>query len=97
MEKRFWVYMLASGYNGVLYVGVTSDLIGRTYQHREEVIKGFTQKYKVHDLVYFEEHATAEQAFRREKCFKKWPRQWKINLIEQTNPDWHDLWSQITG
>ena len=89
------VYILASRRHGTLYVGVTSDLVKRVWEHRNNVVEGFTQKYGVHDLVYFEMHADMEQAIQREKRIKKWNRTWKIELIEQENPEWHDLWPQI--
>jgi putative endonuclease len=85
------VYLLASHRNGTLYAGVTSDLLGRLYQHREGLIPGFTKDYGVHRLVWFEQHATMEYAITREKRIKKWNRAWKIKLIEEANPDWRDL------
>ena len=85
------VYLLASRRNGTLYVGVTSDLAMRIHQHREGVVAGFTRDYGVKMLVWFEQHATMEQAILREKRIKKWNRAWKLNLIEQVNPDWRDL------
>jgi putative endonuclease len=91
MAKRFWVYIMASKPWGTLYTGVTSELEARVYQHREELIEGFTKKYGVKMLVYFEEHAFAADAIQREKRIKKWPRAWKINLIRTDNPDWKDL------
>jgi putative endonuclease len=97
MEKAFFVYMLASGRNGTLYVGVTSNLVQRVWQHREELMKGFTQKYGVKDLVWYEPHESAEGAITREKQIKKWNRSWKIRLIEAENPYWNDLYAQIVG
>ncbi len=91
MAKRFWVYILASKPWGTLYTGVTSDLEARIYQHREGLFEGFTKKYSVKTLVYFEEYAFAGDAIHREKRIKKWPRAWKINLIRTDNPDWKDL------
>ncbi len=85
------VYLLASRRNGTLYVGVTSDLMGRLYQHREGVLPGFTREYGVKRLVLFEPHETMEEAIIREKRIKKWNRAWKLELIEKSNPDWHDL------
>ena len=85
------VYILASKRNGTLYTGVTSDLIGRVYQHREEVMPGFTSKHGVKRLVWFEQHATMDSAITREKRIKKWNRAWKLQLIEAENPDWRDL------
>jgi putative endonuclease len=91
MEKHFFVYILASKPWGTLYVGVTSNLKARAYQHRKGLIEGFTKRYGVKNLVYFEEHATAPAAIHREKRLKKWPRAWKINLTRTDNPDWKDL------
>ena len=91
MAKRFWVYIMASKPWGTLYTGVTSDLEARVYQHREGLIEGFTKKYGVKMLVYFEEHGDAMVAIHREKRIKKWPRAWKINLIRTDNPDWIDF------
>jgi len=85
------VYLLASRRNGTLYVGVTSDMIGRIYQHREGLVPGFTRDYGVKMLVWFEQHATMEQAILREKRIKKWNRRWKLELIEAGNPLWRDL------
>ncbi len=89
--KQPCVYMLASGWNGTLYVGVTSDLIKRIWEHTNDVVEGFTKKYRVHDLVWFEQHATMESAILREKAIKDWKRAWKVKLIETANPRWHDL------
>ena len=85
------VYLLANRKNGALYVGVTSNLMQRIWQHREGVVKGFTGRYDICRLVWFEMHATMEQAIIREKRIKKWLRAWKIRLIEEENPDWRDL------
>lgn len=84
-------YLLASHRNGTLYVGVTSNLLRRMYEHREGLIEGFTSDYGVHRLVWFERHSTMESAILREKRIKKWNRAWKIALIEEANPDWRDL------
>jgi putative endonuclease len=94
-EHRYFVYLLASRRNGTLYVGVTSDLTGRVGQHRDGVHDGFTRKYGVHMLVWFEEFADVRDAIRREKQIKKWERAWKLELIEKDNPDWRDLFPQI--
>jgi putative endonuclease len=91
MERVPCVYLLASGFHGTLYTGVTSDLVGRTWQHREEVTKGFTARYGVKRLVWFEVHDMMESAIKREKTIKRWQRQWKIELIERDNPTWRDL------
>jgi putative endonuclease len=85
------VYILASQRNGTLYTGVTSDLPGRIYQHRMGFVRGFATQYGVKLLVWFEQHATMEQAILREKRIKKWNRDWKLQLIEAENPDWRDL------
>ncbi|MCB2084810.1 MAG: GIY-YIG nuclease family protein, partial [Sphingomonadaceae bacterium] len=90
-ERNPCVYILASQPRGTLYIGVTSDLMGRLHQHREGITGGFTSKYRVHRLVRFEMFGDMESAILREKQLKRWHRQWKINLIEQDNPDWHDL------
>jgi len=78
-----------------LYIGVTSDLVRRIYEHKNHLIEGFTKKYKVHRLVYYEEHDDINEAITREKRMKRWNRQWKINLIEQHNPDWQDLFDDL--
>ena len=89
------VYIMASSRNGTLYIGVTSDLIKRAWQHKNEIIKGFTEKYTVHLLVWYEVHENMESAISREKALKKWNRIWKLRLIEQSNPDWQDLYEQL--
>ena len=89
---RCWVYMLASKRNGTLYTGVTSNLDDRVFQHKHDLIKGFTQRYGVHRLVWFEEHDDIRQAIAREKQIKGWNRAWKLRLIEKLNPDWKDLY-----
>jgi len=91
------VYMLASERNGTLYIGVTSDLIKRVWQHKESLADGFAKKYGVKILVWYEQHETMESAITKEKAMKKWLRKWKLKTIEQTNPDWNGLWSEITG
>ena len=90
-ERQPCVYILASRFNGTLYVGVTSNLIGRLLQHRGGVLKGFTSRYGVYRLVWFEMADTMEAAIATEKRIKKWQRQYKLNLIERTNPTWDDL------
>ena len=97
MERQPCVYLLASGRNGTLYIGVTSNLVGRTWQHREHVVDGFTKKYVVTRLVWYELHGTMEEALLREKRIKKWNRAWKIRLIDEYNPSWRDLWPDLTG
>ena len=97
MEKLPCTYILASRKNGTLYVGVTSDLPGRIWQHKNDVVEGFTRRYGVHCLVWFELHATMLTAITREKQIKKWNRAWKIEMIERTNPEWRDLWHELNG
>jgi putative endonuclease len=89
--------MLASGLNGTLYVGVTSDLHVRMHEHTEGLIDGFTRKYNIKNLVYYEMHETMIAAIRREKCLKEWKRLWKVRLIENMNPDWTNLYDHTTG
>ena len=87
--------MLASKHYGTLYIGMTSDLVKRIWEHKNGVIDGFTKEYDVHNLVYFEGHENAEAAITRERQMKEWKRQWKINLIEEHNPHWEDLYDGI--
>ena len=94
---QYYVYILSSKAYGTLYVGVSSDLIGRIYQHKTNQIEGFTKKYSVHQLVYYEIHGDIHEAILREKQIKKWNRDWKINLIEQDNPHWLDLYDELKG
>ena len=89
------VYILSSTPNGTLYIGVTSDLVKRVWQHKNDLIDGFTKEHAVHDLVYFELHENMVSAITREKQMKAWQRQWKINLIEESNPGWRDLYSDL--
>jgi len=93
--KQPCVYILASRRNGTLYVGVTSDLVKRAWEHRNKLAEGFTKKYNVHELVYYELHGDVVAAITREKQLKKWKRAWKLKLIEEQNPDWRDLWPDI--
>ncbi len=95
MNKEPTVYILASRRNGTLYIGVTSDLVQRIWQHRQDMAPGFTQKYQVHVLAYFEHFQTMDEAILREKQLKKWNRAWKLRLIETKNPNWLDLWLDI--
>jgi putative endonuclease len=95
--KQPAVYMLASQRNGTLYIGVTSNLVQRIWQHREGLADGFTKQYGVKMLVWYEQHETMESAISREKAMKKWLRKWKLATIEETNPNWVDLWPTITG
>jgi putative endonuclease len=94
-ERSYWVYILASKIGGTIYIGVTNDLVRRVYEHKEGLADGFTKKYLVHNLVYFEQHSDIEAAIRREKRLKKWNRPWKIQLIEESNPNWIDLYPGI--
>ena len=96
-EKQPAVYILASGRNGTLYVGVTSDLVKRIGQHKHHLVEGFTADYGVDTLVWYEQHGSMEQAILREKRLKKWERPWKLRLIEESNPEWRDLWEEILG
>ena len=89
--------MLASQKNGTLYVGVTSDLVKRVWQHKNDLVEGFTKEYQVHALVWYEVHQTMESAIVREKNIKAWKRLWKLELIEKSNLDWHDLYDQIVS
>lgn len=91
-----YVYRIASARNGTLYIGVSSDLVKRVWQHKNNVVEGFTQKYQVHLLVWYEVHNDIESAISREKALKKWNRIWKLRLIEQFNPEWQDLYYQLT-
>jgi putative endonuclease len=96
-DRSYWVYILASRIGGTLYFGVTNDLSRRVYEHRSKVIPGFTNRYDVSRLVYFEQFSDIENAIRREKRLKKWNRAWKVRLIEESNPDWIDLYPQLGG
>ena len=89
------VYILASQRNGTLYIGVTSDLVQRIWQHKQGQVEGFTKKYNVHLLVYYEYHEDMDSAIRREKQMKEWKRDWKLQLIEKHNPDWSDLYENV--
>ncbi|NJN82958.1 MAG: GIY-YIG nuclease family protein [Caldilineaceae bacterium] len=89
--RTYFVYIMASQKNGTLYIGMTNDLVRRVYEHKNDAHEGFTQKYGVHRLVYYESTNDVTAAITREKRMKKWKRQWKINLIEERNPDWKDL------
>ncbi len=95
VDKQPAVYILASKRNGTLCIGVTSDLVKRIWEHRNDVIEGFTKRYGVHQLVWFELHESMESAIQREKKLKEWKRVWKLELIEKTNPDWQDLYHTI--
>lgn len=95
MRKQYFVYILASKRNGTLYVGVTSDLARRGEQHKSNVSDSFTKKYHVHSLVYYEVFDSPDDAIRREKNLKAWKRNWKLRIIEETNPDWEDLFDKL--
>jgi putative endonuclease len=90
-----WVYILASKRYGTIYVGVTSDLARRVWEHRNNLIPGFTSRYKVHDLVWYEWHGRIEAAIQREHNLKHWPRRWKTALVDGFNPDWDDLYPTL--
>lgn len=91
----FYVYILASRKNGTIYIGITSNLIKRIYEHKSDFVEGFTNKYNVHTLVYFETHNQVADALKRENQLKSWKRQWKIELIEKSNPGWADLYENF--
>jgi putative endonuclease len=91
----YFVYILASKRNGTLYIGVTNDLVRRVYEHKADLVPGFTRRYSVHTLVYFEETDDVETAIAREKQMKKWNRAWKVSVIERSNPTWRDLYDDI--
>jgi putative endonuclease len=93
--KSYFVYIMANRKHGVLYVGVTNDLIRRVNEHKNDLSDGFTKKYKVHKLVHYEETGDIAVAIWREKCIKRWYRHWKIDLIEETNPEWNDLYHDL--
>ena len=95
MIKQPAVYILASERNGTLYIGVTSDLVKRIWEHKNNLIKGFTKRYCVHHLVWYELHYSMNCAIEREKNIKEWKRAWKIRLIEKDNPNWNDLYDSI--
>ena len=90
-----WIYIMTNRRDGTLYVGVTSDLIRRVYQHREGVVAGFTKRYDLKLLVYYEQYDDIRTAIQREKTMKHWPRAWKVRLIHGMNPEWKDLWETI--
>ncbi len=95
LMKKFYVYIMSSGKNGTLYVGVTSDLPKRAWEHKNKIFEGFTEKYDVENLVYYEIYDDPENAIRREKRLKHWLRSWKIDLIQKKNPEWKDLYDSI--
>ena len=95
MEKRFFIYIMTNKKHGTIYTGVTNDLSGRVWQHKNNVVEGFTAKHALHRLVYFEKHGTVISAIKREKQIKKWKREWKFQLIEKDNLEWRDLYEEI--
>ena len=94
-DKQYYVYIIASKRNGTLYTGITSDLIKRTWQHKNRLVEGFSKRYGTKILVYFEAHNDVEEAILREKRIKKWNREWKIKLIEKNNPKWDDIYQTL--
>ena len=94
--KNYYVYILSSKRNGTLYTGITSDILKRVYEHKHGLVEGFTKKYKVHYLVWYEIHQSVESAITRKKQIKKWKRNWKLQLIEKENPEWMDLYQRIS-
>jgi putative endonuclease len=97
MEKRSYVYILANRPYGTLYVGSTTDLLKRIWQHREGIFEGFTKQYRVIQLVWYETHTDIMEAARREKLIKRWNRDWKVNLVQKMNPGWRDLYADIAA
>jgi putative endonuclease len=95
VQKQPAVYVLASKRNGTLYIGVTSDLTKRVWEHKNDLVEGFTKRYSVHRLIWYELHNSMESAIKREKSMKEWKRAWKLELIESANPDWEDLYHRI--
>jgi putative endonuclease len=96
-EHVYWVYILTSQRNGTLHTGITNNLMRRVQEHRDELVPGFTKKYGIKLLVYFEVHHDINSAILREKRIKRWHRKWKLELIEKMNPQWCDLWPDLTG
>jgi putative endonuclease len=94
-RKIYYVYILSSQRNGTLYIGITDNLVRRVWEHKHKLVEGFTNKYEVHHLVYYELHENPESAIIREKQIKKWRRLWKIRIIEEKNPEWMDLYTDI--
>lgn len=95
MNKKGYVYILANHRNGTLYIGVTSDLVRRIWEHKEGVIEGFSKQYGLKTLVWYEVHEDITEAIKREKAMKKWNRKWKLRVIEESNPDWRDLYGEL--
>jgi len=97
LHKNYYVYILSSEKYGTLYIGVTNNLLKRVYEHKSGLVEGFTKKYVIHVLVYYEQHEDINEAIMREKQLKKWRRDWKIRLIERNNPQWVDLYYGLNG
>ena len=95
MKERFYVYILSSLHNRVPYIGITSDLVKRVYEHKSRLVEGFTKKYNVDRLVYYEVYDDVEEAIKRERNMKEWQRNWKVKRIEKMNPGWNDLYEEI--
>lgn len=95
MQKRYYIYILASKRNGTLYIGVTGNLKKRVWEHKQNTVEGFTKKYNVHTLVFFEQTESVQSAIEREKRLKKWKRDWKLHIIEKMNPKWEDLYANL--
>ena len=95
MEKQPCVYLLVNRKRGTLYLGVTSDIVKRVWEHKNNLVEGFTKKHSIHQLVWYEQHADVKSAIEREKSMKKWKRDWKIALIEEQNPEWCDLYKSL--
>jgi putative endonuclease len=93
--KQYYIYILASKKNGTLYIGVTNNLLKRVFEHKNNLVEGFTKKYNVHNLIYYEQYGDVYSAISREKRLKKWKRRWKIELIEKFNPNWKDLYCDL--
>jgi len=94
-EKLSYIYIMASGKNGTLYIGITANLQNRVYEHKQKLVEGFTKKYNVDNLVYYEIFRDIREAINREKQLKKWKREWKVKLIEKDNPGWDDLYNKL--
>ena len=97
MDRQFYVYILANEPYGTLYVGITNDLVRRVYEHRSDLVPGFTHEHQIHRLVWYEVHGDPYEAITREKRIKKWHRDWKVNLIQKMNPMWDDLYDAIAA
>ncbi|HCM45851.1 MAG: Excinuclease ABC C subunit domain protein [Parcubacteria group bacterium GW2011_GWD1_42_9] len=95
MARNYYIYILASKKNGTLYIGITNDLTRRVYEHKTDAVEGFTKRYAVHTLVYYEQTSDPVAAITREKQLKKWRRIWKVALIEEKNPGWRDLYEEL--